>query len=184
MIHRLTDRRAFESVRQKLVYLAWRKYRISAEDADDIVQNAAATYCEVRDRYAGEENQYAILIGIFYKKCLEFIDQSQRESRQMQTFCSKADARRESPWLAPEDSREKKSVLGDLVRQEDGRLILSAMAGLRPESRELFRLMVEEEFERKEMIRHFGLNKNTYDTRLRTARLELRDALRQKGVFS
>ena len=61
---------------------------------------------------------------------------------------------------------------------------LTALADLRPESRELFRLMVEEEFDRKDMIRHFGLNKNTYDTRLRTARLELQDVLRKKGVLS
>ena len=105
MIHRLTERRSYETVRRKMVYLAWRKYRISSENAEDIVQNAVATYCEVEGRYAAEDNQYAILVGIFYKKCLEFIDQARRESRQIKTFCTKADAQRESHWLTPEDSR-------------------------------------------------------------------------------
>jgi RNA polymerase sigma factor (sigma-70 family) len=182
MIHRLTERRAFEKARQRLVYLAWRKYGIAAEDAEDIVQNAVTTYCEVRSRYAEEENQYAILTGIFYKKCLEFIDRSTRDQRQFQSYCHMADAQRECRYLTPEDRRRNGSVLAELVQQEDGQLILSALAEIRPQARELFRLMIEEEFERREMIRHFGVNKNTYDTRLRAARKELRELLSSKGV--
>ena len=184
MIHRLTERRSYEQVRRKLTYFAWRKYRIDSEHAEDIVQNAVATYCEVKGRYVAEENQYGILVGIFYKKCLEYIDQAQRESRQLKTFCTKADAQRENHWLTPEETREQKSVLGDLVRREDGRIILTALADLRPESREMFRLMAEEELDRKDMIQRTGVNKNTFDTRLRTARIELRDELRKKGVLS
>ncbi|MEN8150982.1 MAG: hypothetical protein ABFS86_14265 [Planctomycetota bacterium] len=182
-IHRLTERREFEQVRRKLAYLAWRKYRISAENAEDIVQTAVTTYYEVKSRYEGEENQYAILVGIFYKKCLEHIDASQRENRKIKKFRAKPEVQKENPFLQPERDREQKSVLGDLIGREDGSLILSALAGLKPESQELFRLMLEEDYDRKDMIRHFGVNKNTYDTRLRAARLELRASLEQKGVL-
>ena len=183
MIHRLTERRAFEQVRRKMVYLAWRKYRIAAENAEDIVQTAVTTYFEVKSRYVDEENQYAILVGIFYKKCLEYIDASQRENRKIQKLRAKPESQQESPFLRPERERERTNVLGDLIRREDGSLILSALAGLKPESQELFRLMLDEDYERQDMIRHFGVNKNTYDTRLRSARLELRAELQKKGVL-
>jgi RNA polymerase sigma factor (sigma-70 family) len=184
MNHRLKDHRAFEKVQRKLVYLAWRKYRIGATDAEDIFQNAVATYYEIKDRFDKSDNETAILVGIFYKKCLEHLDARKRESRRIKSITKNLQESGSSAWFTPENVKENRSILGELIRREDGRRILSAMASLKPESQEMFRLMVEEELGRQEMIRHFGVNKNTYDTRLRAARLELKDALQKKGVLS
>jgi RNA polymerase sigma factor (sigma-70 family) len=184
MIRSLTERRAFEQARERLVYLAWRKYGISSEDAEDVVQNAVTTYCEVRARYAGEKNQYAILVGIFYKKCLEFIYRSKREQRQFRSYCSATNSRPGILRPSSGDVTRNIGVLSNLVSQEEGRMILAALAEVRPQARALFRPMIEEELERREMIRQLGVNKNTFDTRLRAARKELRELLRCKGVDS
>ena len=182
MIRQLTDTETFGKIHEKLVFLAWHKYRIRRGDAEDIAQTAIATYCEVRERYEGEENQYGILLGIFNNKCLEFIDRSVREKRRLKSLCETADARRENPWLDPEGRGAPKGVLEDLIHREEGRLILAAMAELRPEAREMFQLLARKRLGRKGLLAHYGVNKNTLDSRLHVFRKELRAILREKGV--
>ena len=58
------------------------------------------------------------------------------------------------------------------------------LADLRPEAREMFRLLVKEEVGRKGLIEHYGLNKNTLDTRLHVFRRELKNLLRKRGLGS
>jgi DNA-directed RNA polymerase specialized sigma24 family protein len=184
MIQQLADVETFRKIREKLAYLAWHKYRIRRDFSEDIIQTAIATYCEVRARYAGEENQYGILLGIFNKKCLEHIDRSVREKRKLERYLSKSDHVRGNPWLDPEGNGASQGVLDDLIHREEGRLILSAISNLRPEAKEMFRLLADEEMGRQGLIDHYGLNKNTLDSRLHVFRGELRSQLRKMDVES
>jgi RNA polymerase sigma factor (sigma-70 family) len=169
-----------EALRGKLIYLAWHSYRIHATDADDVVQASFATYFEIRDRYPRTEDHSAILIGVFRNKCREHIDRVIREQRRHSEYIRKLAPTTASSVSGPESPGT--SVLEDLVREEEGRLILEALSNLRPDARAAFEALLDEDVGRKGLIDRLGLNKNTLDSRLHVYRSELRKLLRQKGL--
>lgn len=182
MIGLLTDPVRVQEIRSRLIFLAWHNFAIRREFAEDIAQTALTTYCEVKDRYRDQRNQLGILVGIFRNKCLEYIDRSVKEHKKLQEYCSKPDSVRENPWLSPDGNGQSDGVLGDVIQREESQLILSALAELRPEAREMFRLLTEDGVDRKGLIERYGLNKNTLDSRLHVFRKELKSLLRKKGV--
>ncbi len=171
-----------ERISAKLLQVAWFRYRIPREQAEDVLQTAFAAFLSVRHRYEVEEEHPAILVGIFRKKCLEHIDRSVREKTKLRRYCNAADSARENPWIRRDRPAEAPSVIDELVRREDGRQILEAIAELRPTSRKLFALILRRGLGRKELIDELGINKNTLDSRLHVGRRELRGLLRRRGV--
>jgi DNA-directed RNA polymerase specialized sigma24 family protein len=75
------------------------------------------------------------------------------------------------------------TVADKLVRDEDARLIRQAIASLSPDAREMLLSLAEGRTSRLELIKTRGLNRNTFDTRLRAIRLRLRAALQGTGVL-
>ena len=53
-----------------------------------------------------------------------------------------------------------------------------------PQARELFHLITVVGLSRKELMERFGLNANTFDSRLHTYRKELRDLLDRRDLQS
>ena len=182
MFKDLCDSGKFEGVRRRLILIAGFKYRIRECDAEDISQTALAAYCEHRMRYHDQPNQMAILIGIFQKKCLEFLEQSTRTMQRLQQIAEDGVANGDSPFR-PERGGTSRPVIDQIIRREDGDRISDAIQELRPETRELFDLLLEEGIGRRGLIRHLHIKPNTLDSRLRTARLELRSLLETRGVI-
>jgi RNA polymerase sigma factor (sigma-70 family) len=178
----LGDSHALETLAAKLRQIARFRYRIRPADADDVVQTTFATYLEVRHRYEAVADQRAILVGIFRKKCLEYIDRSVREQRRLQRYCTTADAARENAWIKPSSPGHAPSVLDDLTRAEERREILEVIDNLRPSSRTLVDMIVNRNMGRTDLIAHLGLNKNTLDSRLRSCRIELSGMLRKRAL--
>lgn len=170
----------FQVLRSRLIYLAWRRYRIGNVEAEDIVQASLLTYLEVRDRYGDEENHVGILSGIFRNKCREHIDLSIREKKRLAAPRVRRTADAGSP-LIPFDQTAP-SALQSLVKREEGRLILEALSQLRPEALEAFHLLLDRDVGRKGLIDRLRMNKNTVDSRLHLYRKELRRLLRARGV--
>ncbi len=176
------DRHETARLQVSLVYLARRQFKIHREVAADIVQNALVTFLEVRDRYSKPEEHLPILVGIFRNKCREHIERSVRTARGFDALRMTAKAEvAEIPAVRAEVSMSG-GVLTEIVKQENGRHILDALANLRPQAREMFRLITEEGVSRKELMRRFGLNKNTLDSRLHTYRRELKKRLGLVGA--
>jgi RNA polymerase sigma factor (sigma-70 family) len=165
-----------------LVYLARRQFRLSRDVAEDLVQAALVTYLEVRHRYPRTEEHLRILVGIFRNKCREHIGRSVRAARDLNRLRRIATVPGTPiPGTRTEQVLEE-GVLSELVNREDGRAILQALARLRPQAREMFRLIAEDGLGRKELMSRFGLNANTLDSRLHTYRGELRKFLLERGV--
>jgi RNA polymerase sigma factor (sigma-70 family) len=181
---RLDDPAYSERLATKLAQLAWFRYRIRSERAEDIVQTAFATFLAVRHRYEKVADHPAILVGIFRKKCLEHIDRSVREQRKLDKYCRSADAARENPWIRPGGAGQARSVVDELIDREERGQITDAIEHLRPSSREMVSMIVEEDMGRSEMIEHLGLNKNTVDSRLHVTRRELRQALKSHDILA
>ena len=175
-----TDER--ERLGARLLYLAWRWYRIPNEVAEDIVQAAVVTFIEVRERYPREEEHQVILIGIFRNKCREHIDRVMRATRGLRALRAAARAGDSAVPVLPADSTAEDGILHELVNREDGQIILEALGELRPRAREMFRLIIEEGCSRQELIERYGLNKNTLDSRLHAYRAEFREILTRRGV--
>jgi RNA polymerase sigma factor (sigma-70 family) len=183
VLRRLSETRGYETLRLKLTAIAWRRYRIPEAEAEDVAHTAIATYCEVHERYAGEPNPFAILFGIFRKKCLELIDRSVRDLRRLRACSGSPDAARVNPRLDPEGSGSSRPPLELLIRREDVALILEALDELRPEARAMLRLLLLEGVGRPELLDRYSINPNTLDWRLHTYRKEFREVLRRKGVL-
>jgi len=189
MIQQLADQQGFTKVVDKLVLMAWLRYRLPRAEAEDVAHTAVATYIEVRHRYVDESNQNAILVGIFRKKCLEFIDGSARERRKLRTYGQRLESRRWRQRLDPRVSRDGRAMrkpepsLERIIHEEDVDLILSALAEMRPEAREMLTMLVSGEAGRKGLIERYDINENTLDSRLRVYRKELRQILLQRGVL-
>jgi RNA polymerase sigma factor (sigma-70 family) len=164
-----------------LIYLAKRQYRLPRDVAEDLVQAALVTYLEVRHRYPRSEEHLRILVGIFRNKCREHIGRSVRAARGLDALKSNALGGGGAQSAARMEPTLEDGVLHELVSREDGRLILQALARLRPQAREMFRLITEEGLDRKQLMTRFGLNANTLDSRLHTYRRELRGILDRQG---
>lgn len=167
-------------VASRLRYFAWRWYRIRGDKADDIVQSAWLTYMEVRERYAGEHARPDLLLGILRNKCREHIARRIRTSRALTGLRAAAEAGETAIPVLPTPSPDA-GVVDELVHREDERIILEALGEVRPKAREMFRLLAEGAT-RKDLIRRFGLNPNTLDSRLHAYRVELREILEERGV--
>ncbi len=189
MIQQLADQQGFAKVVNKLVLMAWLRYRVPRAEAEDVAQTAVATYLEVRHRYVDQPNQHAILIGIFRKKCLEFIDGSARERRKLRSYGRRIETRRRRDRLDPRVAqngralRKPQPVLEKIIHEEDVDLILGALGEMRPEARDMLTVLIRGENGRKGLIEKYDLNENTLDSRLRVYRKELRQILLQRGVL-
>jgi len=178
----LSSSEAADRLRSRLTQLAWKRYSIRADAAEDVIQNAVAAYLEVRGRYEKDTNSTAILYGIFFRKCLEYISASVREDRRMRRYCVTPDAARENAWIHPDRPGQAPSVLSELIDREDASTISGAFEKLRPNSRRLAWLITQRGMKRQELIEHLGVNPNTLDSRLLACRKELRSLLGRRDI--
>jgi DNA-directed RNA polymerase specialized sigma24 family protein len=146
------------------------------------VQSSLLTFLEVRGRYPRADEHAKILVGIFRNKCREHIERSVRSARGIQSLRAAAETKGGAVVADASRARIEIGVLHDLVHREEGGRILEALAHLRPQAREMFRLITEEGLSRRELMERFGLNANTLDSRLHTYRREFRQALERRGV--
>jgi RNA polymerase sigma factor (sigma-70 family) len=163
--------------KSSLMYLARRRYRLSRDVAEDLVQASLLTFVEVRHRYANEAEHPQILVGIFRNKCREHIGHSVRTNRVL----GRALPLHSETLVRSTRDSSGAGLLDDLVTKEQSHSILYALQNLRPQSREMFRLITEEGLSRKQLMERFGLNANTLDSRLHSYRLELKKLL-DRGV--
>jgi DNA-directed RNA polymerase specialized sigma24 family protein len=163
-----------------LQHLAWRKWRIPRDVVEDLLQNAIVTFLEVRSRYPRPEEHLPILVGIFRNKCREHVEQRVRTNRVQETLRNLARGPATDVAVQPEKTL-RGGVLGEIIRLEEGQQILSALGQMRPEARELFRLIADERVTRKELLQRFKVNPNTLDTRLHTYRKQLKALIAKAG---
>jgi RNA polymerase sigma factor (sigma-70 family) len=176
----LADDARTASLFAKVCLLARARYGILAQDAEDLFHESVVTYLAVHQRYPPEDNHFGILVGIFHKKCLEFLDHQQRMGRVTQRFVARLVAER--PDLARGEDPEGAAV-DRVVRGEDAEMIRAAIASLSAEAREMLLTLAEGRMTRLELVEVLGINRNTFDTRLRGVRLRLRRVLADNGVI-
>jgi RNA polymerase sigma factor (sigma-70 family) len=164
----------------KLCFLARSRYGILPQDAEDVFHDAVLTYLAVHERYPPGDNHFGLLVGIFHKKSLEFLDAHERRGRVARRFVAKLQADR--PDVARGEDPSGPAV-DRVIREEDAALIRSAIAALSEEARDLLLTLAEGRMSRLDLIRALGVNRNTFDTRLRGVRLRLKGALESAGVL-
>jgi DNA-directed RNA polymerase specialized sigma24 family protein len=74
------------------------------------------------------------------------------------------------------------SVLDAIVRIEEADAVRAALAELSTEAHALLLMLAEQEVTRLKLIEILGVNRNTFDTRLRALRRKLKQLLREHGV--
>lgn len=176
----LRDPRRTETLLAKVSYMARTRYGIRAQDAQDIFHESVATYLQIHGRYPSGDNHFGILVGIFQRKSLEFLGAAQRQGRVAERLVTRL--RAERPAVARGEDPEG-DVIERVIRDEDAGLIRSAIEALSPESREMLLALAEGRTSRLGMIEDLGINRNTFDTRLRALRLRLRHVLETTGVL-
>jgi DNA-directed RNA polymerase specialized sigma24 family protein len=174
----LEDEKRVQKLMSKAGFIGRLRYGLQLQDIEDVFQAAVATYLEIGERYPEQDNHFGILIGIFHKKCLEFLDRRERRGRVTGRFVVRLKGDR--PVVAR--GEDPSGTTADrVVRSEDALLIRAAIDTLSPSALELV-LTFAEASSRLQLIGLLGLNKNTFDSRLRTARLKLKQHLEERGV--
>jgi RNA polymerase sigma factor (sigma-70 family) len=176
----LADDQRASALISKLCFLARARYGILPQDAEDVFHDAVLTYIAVHERYPPGDNHFGLLVGIFHKKSLEFLDSQERRGRVARRFVAKLQADR--PDVARGEDPCGPAV-DRVIREEDASLIRSAIASLSDEARELLLTLAEGRMSRLDLIRALGINRNTFDTRLRGVRLRLKGTLESAGVL-
>jgi RNA polymerase sigma factor (sigma-70 family) len=180
LMEALADESRASTLFSKLCFIARARYGILPQDAEDIFHEAVVTYVAIHERYPPGDNHFGLLVGVFHKKSLEFLDSQDRRGRVAKRFVAKLQADR--PVLARGEDPGG-SAVDRVVREEDAALIRAAISSLAPESRELLLTLAEGHMTRLELIEALGVNRNTFDTRLRGVRLRLMQVLEQSGVL-
>lgn len=180
LMRALADPEATNTLFSKVAFIARARYGIQIQDAEDIFHEAVATYLTIHSRYASGDNHFGLLVGIFQKKALEHLGARERDGRVKRRLVHKLQADR--PVVARGED-PKGAALDRVIRAEDAALIRAAIASLNDEGREVLLTIAEGRRSRLELIEELGVNRNTFDTRLRAARLKLRDRLQRQGVL-
>lgn len=166
-------------VERKLHFIARQRYRIPRQEADDLIQATIQTLLEVRHRYPRTDEHARIVVGIFRNKCREHIERAVRGTRRLDELKREIEAGTADLPTIRAARESEGGLVEDLIRREEAERILRALALLRPEAREMFRLITEFGFSRKQLIEHFGLNPATLDSRLHSYRNELKKTLQR-----
>jgi RNA polymerase sigma factor (sigma-70 family) len=175
----LGDDAKASSLFSKLCFMARARYGILPQDAEDIFHEAVVTYLAIHERYPAGDNHFGLLVGVYHKKSLEFLDGQDRRGRVAKRFVARLQADR--PDVARGEDPSGPAV-ERVVREEDAALIRSAIATLSDDARELLLTLAEGRMTRLELIEALGINRNTFDTRLRGVRLRLKRTLEDSGV--
>lgn len=176
----LSDAGRASALLSKVCFVARARYGILPQDAEDIFNESVATYLVIHGRYPPNDNHFGLLVGIFHKKSLEFLDGQERLGRVARRFVARLQSDR--PELARGEDPGG-PVVDRVVRDEDAGLIRAAIHSLSPQARELLLTLAEGRMTRLEMIQSLGVNRNTFDTRLRSMRLRLMRTLADAGVI-
>lgn len=180
LMEALADEKRTATLLAKVTYVARTRYGIQPQDSQDIFHESVATYLAIHTRYPAGDNHFGLLVGIFHRKSLEHLGAVRRTSRAAVRLVEKLRADR--PQVARGEDPSG-NVSDRVIRGEDAALIRSAIATLSPESREMLLTLAEGRATRLEMIQALGMNRNTFDTRLRALRLRLRKRLEISGVL-
>ncbi len=180
LMEALSDAERLAGLHSKVCFIARARYGIRPQDADDIFHESIQTYLGVFSRYPEGDNHFGLLVGIFHKKCLEHLSARERDGRAARRFVDRL--RRDRPVVARGED-PKGPVVDRVIRGEDAELIRAAIAALSDEARELLLALAEGRASRLELIEALGINRNTFDTRLRASRLRLKATLEQRGVL-
>ncbi len=176
----LTDEVRAQSLVSRVCFIARARYGVLRQDAEDIFHEAIATYLVIPSPYPPKDNHFGILVGIFHKKVLEHLGGRDCDSRVTKRFVARLKADR--PHVARgEDPRG--AAVERVIRNEDATLIRDAIGTLGDEAREMMLRLAEGSVTRLEMIEMMGVNRNTFDTRLRAIRQRLRRTLEKSGVL-
>lgn len=174
------DPKWIREVERKFHFIARERYHIRHQDAVDLIQSTIETFLQVQDRYPRAEEHARIIVGIFRNKCREHIERAVRSGRRVEELRREIEAGTADIPAIREARRADGGLVDDLIRREEAARILSALAALRPEAREIFRLITEEGLTRKQLIARLGLNPATLDSRLHTYRKELKRLLKDR----
>lgn len=181
LMEALADEKRTSALMAKMQFMARTRYGIRAQDSQDIFHEAVATYLTIHGRYPAGDNHFGLLVGIYQRKALEFLDARQRDGRVAQRYVSRLQSHR--PVVARGEDPEG-DVAERVIREEDAAIIRTAIGTLRGEGRDMLLALAEGRTSRLEMIESLGLNRNTFDTRLRALRIKLKKALEESGVLA
>lgn len=177
----LNDEKRTLELKGKVCANARTRFGIQLHDAEDVFHEAVLTYLGIHTRYTERDNHFGLLVGIFHKKCLEFLGRVERQGRVTRRMAQNLKANK--PDVARGED-PKGAAVERVIRREDAALIRDAIESLEDESQEILLDLAEGRLTRLEMIDRMGINRNTFDSRLRTLRLRLKRELADSGVLA
>jgi len=148
---------------------------LTADDAEDVFQDAVVTYLRIQQRYPAHINRFGLLVGIFHRRMLEFASRSQRRRRGLERFVRRLASERDRrvPGRDADGAADSR-----IVREETARAIRASISSLPDGIRPILLALAEGRRRRLDLVRELGISRNTFDSRLHVAR----EALRRRAV--
>jgi len=151
---------------------------LQAQESEDVVQSAFATFIEKMPEFEGRSRVRTWLFGILYRKILEFGRQAGR-SRQFDDL-EDVDRSRFHPdgtWARPPQPADMA-----VYRREVGKHINDCMESIPSKQRLAFVFREVESMETMEICEILGVTSSNFGVLIHRARNQLRDCLEAKGI--
>ncbi len=142
--------------------------RLEVNEANDAVAEVFLVAWRKIDKLPAQQDELPWLYGV----ARNVVRNVERGRRRRVRLGAKLDATAALPPSGPEQQ---------IVRRVEDRLVLQAMAALRPDDRELLRLRTWEELSRSELAAVFGISPEAVDMRLKRAMKRMARALKSVG---
>ena len=161
-------------LRAMVTAVARRRYGIRAADAEDVFQDSVLTYLRIRGRYPADANHFGLFVGIFRRTVLTSLRRSRRRLGVLARLAERLEhaQRKFDPADAPDAAA---------LSVERAAAIRAAVATLDRDARDALLPLADGQHSRFDLIARLGINRNTYDSRLRVARKRLRRNLVARG---
>lgn len=142
--------------------------RLGVSEANDAVAEIFLVAWRKIDSLPAPAEQRMWLYGV----ARNVVRNAARSSRRRLRLIAKAETLRSNPGPGPDDQ---------VVRRAEDRIVLQAMATLKPDDREILRLRCWEDLSRTELAAVFGISAAAADMRLNRAQKRMAKALRAAG---
>jgi RNA polymerase sigma factor (sigma-70 family) len=163
-------------LRAMVTAVARRRYGVHAVDAEDVFQDSVVTYLRIRNRYPADANHFGLFVGIFHRTTLTSLKRSRRRLGVLERLATRLAHAQRTPDPASAPDAAALSV-------ERAAAIRAAVATLDRDAREALLPLAEGRHSRLDLIARLGINRNTFDSRLRVARNRLRRDLVAREAY-
>lgn len=164
-------------MKERMLYIAQRRYRLRQDVADEVTEATLESYEQRLQWDDGRDDQHRVLIGLLRDRCREHI-------RRQLTRTAQANAVRDKMPDVDVRTAIAAGALDDIASHDARKLILEAVAELRPKAWEALQAVRTgaTRLDLMDVIQNLGMNSPRNASGIRAYQTEFRQILARCGI--